>query len=147
MYSRSPNRDELEVGKKVETDDCCIRNQVVGGRLGGTCGTLGRAQSSSSTPPRFPMPPHYAAGKWGMRDRAEVKDGRLLPPVCTAAQGSDSEHLQCGPKLQGPQLGIHLASEKNLTYDDGFRPANLGNCPRTTQPRPRATPPSTTPPI
>lgn len=72
MYSRPPNRDELEVWKKVETDDCCIRNQVVGGRLGGTCGTPGRAQSSSSTPPRFPMPPHYAAGKWGMRDRAEV---------------------------------------------------------------------------
>jgi hypothetical protein len=26
-----------------------------------------------------------------MRDRAEVNDGRLLPPVCTEAQGSDSE--------------------------------------------------------
>lgn len=42
MCSRSPNSDESEVGKKLRQDDCCIRNQVVGGRLGGSCGTLGR---------------------------------------------------------------------------------------------------------
>lgn len=50
MYSRSPNRDELEVGKKVETDDCCIRNQVVGGRLGGSCGTLGPSRRCRRRP-------------------------------------------------------------------------------------------------
>lgn len=88
MYSRSPNSDELEVGKKVET-----------GRLlhpeSGGWRTAGRKLRNPGQGPvvvvdAAPLSdaPHYAAGKWGMRDRAEVKDGRLLPPVCTEAQGS-----------------------------------------------------------
>lgn len=88
MYSRSPNRDELEVGKKLKRTAAASGIRWLEDGWAEVAEPQGRAQSSSSTPPRFPMPPHYAAGKWGMRDHADVKDGRLLPPVCTEAQGS-----------------------------------------------------------
>lgn len=89
MYSRSPNRDGLEVGKSSRRTTAASGIRWLEDGWAEVAEPQGPVAVVVATP-LSDAPTLRCGGMGNAGPRRSVKDGRLLPPVCTEAQGSST---------------------------------------------------------